>query len=199
MGRPAPRPYLRQLFSFRPNSASSTSASKPSMGTASRPSRRRAQQKVADVQIGLVSPPLCHLRARRAVHNGEKAATLSFCRFSFRRSETAIGFFPIDDASAPRHPLRFLRRRPTTWECPQHFTFVKHNWRRRICYARFAFFPYWRQSASRLGNCAGGAKIVVVFYFIRFFGGRLLPIERLSGVARRKATETISINAPGWL
>ncbi len=63
--------------------------------------RGDAQQKVADVQINLFRHPLVVIFQRDAVHIGEKAATFIICRFSFRRSETAIGFFLIDDALKP--------------------------------------------------------------------------------------------------
>lgn len=63
--------------------------------------RGDAQQKVADVQINLFRHPLVVIFQRDAMHIGEKAATFIICRFSFRRSEAAIGFFLIDDALKP--------------------------------------------------------------------------------------------------
>ncbi len=94
------------------------------------------------------------------MHIGEKAATFIICRFSFRRSETAISIFLIDDALKPCVIHCGFGAEDHHMGGVQHFAFVERVVSGSgFCYARFAFFRTGDNKVPRLGIGAGGAVL----------------------------------------
>ncbi len=151
--------------------------------------RGDAQQKAADA-INLLRHPLAvNLSAPRRGAYRRKAATFIICRFSFRRSETAIGIFLIDHPLQPCVVHRGFRAEHDDMECMSsiYVRFRTCSFRQRFATRAFALFRTGDNKVPRLGIALEGCTVVVFLFLSASSAVSFLLIERLvSSAARRQ-------------